>query len=464
MGGDLNLKKSWHPVLMSNQRRVWEEEKKALDERKRIDQMIKERQEERHIQELQQMQEAAGGKKQIDRVNWMYQGPSDGQTGTTEEMEGYLLGKRRIDGLLKGTEHKKLEKSASVDTFMALQNVNTARDAAAKIREDPMLAIKKQEQATYEAMLNDPVRRRQLLKAAGALDDHKPKSSKRDQEREQDHRHQDHTEEASSTRAKKLAAMQADASQLDHDRERRLVALEQRDQVERESEEAARMRSAKYGGKGDFVQSLNRQAGGLELAERIRRGRGGLRTTSLLNVFTRGYFPTVYEPTVFENYVHDIFVDNVQIELSLWDTAGQEEFDRLRSLSYDDTHAIMLCFSVDSKDSLENIESKWIGEIAENCQGVKLVLVALKCDLRESSTEEDEDTAAGMHREKQMIDYHEGLEVARRIGALRYLECSAKRNRGVNEAFTEAARVALSVKTNIITAGSNGGGRRCSVM
>lgn len=68
--------------------------------------------------------------------------------------------------------------------------------------------------------------------------------------------------------------------------------------------------------------------------------------TSLLNVFTRGFFPTVYEPTVFENYVHDIFVDNIHMQLSLWDTAGQEEFDRLRSLSYDDTQAIMLCFSV----------------------------------------------------------------------------------------------------------------------
>ena len=55
---------------------------------------------------------------------------------------------------------------------------------------------------------------------------------------------------------------------------------------------------------------------------------------------------TVYEPTVFENYVHDIYVDGAPMELSLWDTAGQEEFDRLRSLSYDDTQAIMLCFSV----------------------------------------------------------------------------------------------------------------------
>lgn len=144
-------------------------------------------------------------------------------------------------------------------------------------------------------------------------------------------------------------------------------------------------------------------------------------------------------------------MDNVHIELSLWDTAGQEEFDRLRSLSYDNTDVVVLCFSVDSKDSLENVESKWVGEIQENCPGVKLVLVALKCDLRENTDEEDEAAPAegndGAQREKRpMIDYNQGLDVARRIKAMRYLECSAMRNRGVNEAFTEAARVALSVK------------------
>lgn len=144
----------------------------------------------------------------------------------------------------------------------------------------------------------------------------------------------------------------------------------------------------------------------------------------------------------------DIFVDNVHIELSLWDTAGQEEFDRLRSLSYDDTHAIMLCFSVDSKDSLENVESKWVGEIADNCQGVKLVLVALKCDLREQGADDEVDENGQPKEKKEMINYNQGLEVARRINALRYLECSAMKNRGVNEAFTEAARVALAVKPN----------------
>lgn len=172
-------------------------------------------------------------------------------------------------------------------------------------------------------------------------------------------------------------------------------------------------------------------------------GDGACGKTSLLNVFTRGYFPTVYEPTVFENYVHDIYIDNTHVELSLWDTAGQEEFDRLRSLSYDDTHAIMLCFSVDSPDSLENVETKWVSEIAENCPGVKLVLVALKCDLRKKDEDEEE-----AQPEKPLIQYDEGLKIAEKIKALRYLECSAMKNRGVNEAFTEAARVALSVKTN----------------
>ncbi|ODV90727.1 hypothetical protein CANCADRAFT_110021 [Tortispora caseinolytica NRRL Y-17796] len=181
-------------------------------------------------------------------------------------------------------------------------------------------------------------------------------------------------------------------------------------------------------------------------------GDGACGKTSLLNVFTRGYFPQVYEPTVFENYFHDIYVDGIAVHLSLWDTAGQEEFDRLRSLSYSDTHAIVLCFSVDSKDSLENVQTKWVNEIAEHCPDAKLVLVALKCDLRQQTADYDSPASAGLRTsavgsEMGLITYEEGLAVAKSIGALRYLECSAKSNRGVNECFTEAARCALSAKS-----------------
>ncbi|KAG6210004.1 hypothetical protein E4U35_006170 [Claviceps purpurea] len=190
-GGDLNLKKSFHPTLRRNQQAVWDEEQKALAERKRTQQRVNEIKEERAKEELQRQLEEAGGKKRVDRVDWMYQGPTDGQVGASEETEAYLLGKRRIDNLIKGTEHKKLEKSAGEDSFMALQNANTARDTASKIREDPLLAIKRQEQAAYEAMMNDPIRRRQLLHSMG-VDDPKKKERSGDNENRHKRKHRRH--------------------------------------------------------------------------------------------------------------------------------------------------------------------------------------------------------------------------------------------------------------------------------
>jgi len=61
---------------------------------------------------------------------------------------------------------------------------------------------------------------------------------------------------------------------------------------------------------------------------------------------------------VFENYVADVEVDGKHVELALWDTAGQEDYDRLRPLSYPDSHVILICFAVDSPDSLENVQEK----------------------------------------------------------------------------------------------------------
>ncbi|KAM5349084.1 hypothetical protein ACJ41O_008907 [Fusarium nematophilum] len=187
-GGDLNLKKSFHPALRRNQAAVYDEEQKALAERKRTQQRINEIKEERAKEEVQRQLEAAGGRKKIDRVDWMYQGPTDGQAGTTEETEAYLLGKRRIDNLIKGTEHKKLEKQAGEESFMALQNANSARDTASKIRDDPLLAIKRQEQAAYETMMNDPIRRRQLLASMGVDSGEKKDKSRRSR----DERHERH--------------------------------------------------------------------------------------------------------------------------------------------------------------------------------------------------------------------------------------------------------------------------------
>lgn len=202
-GGDLNLKKSFHPGLGKNRAAVYDAEQSALAERKRTQDRINEIKEERAKEELQQKLEAAGGKKRVDRVDWMYQGPTDGQTGTTEETEAYLLGKRRIDNLIKGDDHKKLEKQAGEESFRALQNANTVRDVASKVRDDPLLAMKRQEQAAYEAYMKDPARRRQTQSSKGGDDDRKKDKSRRREDRSRRHRHRHRSEDSDEDRERR---------------------------------------------------------------------------------------------------------------------------------------------------------------------------------------------------------------------------------------------------------------------
>jgi len=89
---------------------------------------------------------------------------------------------------------------------------------------------------------------------------------------------------------------------------------------------------------------------------------------------------------------HFLFFFVSQVELALWDTAGQEDYDRLRPLSYPDTDVILMCFSVDSPDSLENIPEKWTPEVKHFCPNVPIILVGNKKDLRN-----DPATIKGLH-------------------------------------------------------------------
>jgi len=85
-------------------------------------------------------------------------------------------------------------------------------------------------------------------------------------------------------------------------------------------------------------------------------GDGACGKTSLLTTFSRGFFPTEYVPTIFENSVVTVKVDDTLIELELWDTAGQEDFDRLRPFSYANTDVVLIAFSVDNVASLESVQ------------------------------------------------------------------------------------------------------------
>jgi len=89
-----------------------------------------------------------------------------------------------------------------------------------------------------------------------------------------------------------------------------------------------------------------------------------------------------YEPRVFENFITDVDIDGEHVELALWDTAGQEEYDRLRPLTYSNANVILICFAIDCPDSLENVQEKWISEVMHFCPGLPLILVGCKLDLR----------------------------------------------------------------------------------
>jgi small GTP-binding protein len=67
-----------------------------------------------------------------------------------------------------------------------------------------------------------------------------------------------------------------------------------------------------------------------------------------------------YVPTVFENYITHVEhkPSGKSVELALWDTAGQEEYDRLRPLSYPETSLLFVCFAIDCPNSLENVLDK----------------------------------------------------------------------------------------------------------
>ncbi|KAF9530084.1 signal transducer [Crepidotus variabilis] len=167
-------------------------------------------------------------------------------------------------------------------------------------------------------------------------------------------------------------------------------------------------------------------------------GDGGCGKTCLLIVYAENRFPESYIPTVFENYVTMVNFESKLIEVALWDTAGQEEYDRLRPLSYPESDVILIVFSVDFPTSLGNVLDKWYPEVSHFCPDTPLLLVGTKTDLRSDSTTIRMLSAQG----QAPITPEQGAAVAKEINA-GYKECSAKTGKGVKDVFEAALRESM---------------------
>jgi len=171
----------------------------------------------------------------------------------------------------------------------------------------------------------------------------------------------------------------------------------------------------------------------------VALGDGAVGKTCALISYTTNAFLGSYAPTVFDNYQANVMVDGKIINMQLWDTAGQEDYDRLRPLSYPQTDCFIMFYSIISPDSFNNIKSKWNEEIEHYAPGVPKLLVATKSDCRFDNNLIAELSAQG----KQMVTKESGDKLALELGCFEHLECSALTQEGLKQVFDAAIRAGL---------------------
>lgn len=158
-------------------------------------------------------------------------------------------------------------------------------------------------------------------------------------------------------------------------------------------------------------------------------GDGGVGKTCLLMSYTTNTFPTGYLPTVFDNYAVFVNVGGERYTLGLFDTAGQEAYDRLRPLAYPQTDVFLICFSVVNSASFSNAKEVWFPELRHHCPKTPIILVGTQIDLRDNYSTN--------------ISVQQGERMAKEMKAVKYVECSALTQKGLKNVFDEAILCSL---------------------
>jgi len=169
-------------------------------------------------------------------------------------------------------------------------------------------------------------------------------------------------------------------------------------------------------------------------------GDGAVGKTALIITYINDNFPHDYLPTVADKFQRNVSVDNSLYILNIWDTAGQEGYARLRSLSYPDTDVFCMCFSTVSTTSFYNIRDKWIEEVRHYCPEIPYILVGTKTDLRKE----------GELNNSDIISTEMGEAMSSNMKMYGYAECSSKDNKGVNEIFQKVVRLHVQNKKDIV--------------
>ncbi|XP_039878969.1 cell division control protein 42 homolog isoform X3 [Simochromis diagramma] len=149
--------------------------------------------------------------------------------------------------------------------------------------------------------------------------------------------------------------------------------------------------------------------------------------TCLLNSYTTDKLPIGDFPMSFATCVKTVKINDEEYSLQLCDTSGQENYENIRLNTYTDTDVFLVCFSVVSPSTFENVTDKWVPEILRVSPKTPFLLVGTQVDLRDN-----ENTL------EQALTFTSGEELALELKAVKYMECSARTQEGVREVFEEA--------------------------
>eukprot|EP01120_Amphizonella_sp_Union-15-10_P005749 TRINITY_DN1747_c0_g1_i2.p1 TRINITY_DN1747_c0_g1~~TRINITY_DN1747_c0_g1_i2.p1 ORF type:complete len:373 (+),score=73.32 TRINITY_DN1747_c0_g1_i2:68-1186(+) len=175
----------------------------------------------------------------------------------------------------------------------------------------------------------------------------------------------------------------------------------------------------------------------MQCVKLVAVGDGAVGKTCFLMAYTFKAFPQDYVPTVFDNFNAVVNFEGEMINLGLWDTAGQEDFEKLRPISYTASNIFLLFFSIVNPTSFENVKQKWYPEIAHYCPNVPILLIGTQADQRSDPER--------IKSKKKPISTKIGKKLAKEIHAMGYYECSAKHMTGLKEIFDEAIRTVVNL-------------------
>ena len=145
--------------------------------------------------------------------------------------------------------------------------------------------------------------------------------------------------------------------------------------------------------------------------------------TSIISRYTEDTFEEGKEATIGANFSEkSITINDKEVLLNLWDTAGQEKYQSLGKHFYKDSYIVLLVYDITSKESFNNLKEKWYPELTKHGeQFTVLALVGNKQDLFEND---------------ELVDKEEAQKYATEINATFY-EVSAKTGEGIDKLFEE---------------------------